>query len=354
MPVYKDGSKWSVQFYYSDWTGKRKKKHKRGFASKKEARVYEAEFLLKTNADMDMTLASFTEIYFKDKAHELKERSIRNKKYVIFAHILPKLGGKAMSAIRPCDIIDWQNYIIDKGFSQGYMRMLQNQITALFTHAQRIYGLEKNPCKSVRKIGRSDERSLNFWTIDEYKRFIGTYDSDSMHYVMFEILFWTGCREGEMLALTADDIDLKDRKISITKTYHRHGGRDIMTEPKTYDSNRTVEIPAFLVDEISKYIERTGSAECGRRLFPICAEAVQHNMKYHIAKAGVKKIRVHDLRHSHVAYLIYTGIPPLLIKERLGHKDIKITMNTYGHLYPSEQRKVADMLDMVRQKEGRF
>ena len=86
------------------------------------------------------------------------------------------------------------------------------------------------------------------------------------------------------------------------------------------------------------------------RLFPIVQEAVQHKMKYQIAKSRVKRIRVHDLRHSHVAYLINKGVEPILIKERLGHKDIRITLNTYGHLYPNQQRRVADMLDIENEK----
>jgi integrase len=86
------------------------------------------------------------------------------------------------------------------------------------------------------------------------------------------------------------------------------------------------------------------------RLFPIVQEAVQHKMKHQMEKAGVKKIRVHDLRHSHVAYLINKGIEPILIKGRVGHKDIRITLNTYGHLYPNQQRKVAEMLDFEKEK----
>lgn len=81
------------------------------------------------------------------------------------------------------------------------------------------------------------------------------------------------------------------------------------------------------------------------RLFPIVAEAVQRKFRRHIEKAGVKKIRVHALRHSHCVYLIHQGVAPLVIKERLGHTYIKITLNTYGHLYPNQQRQVADMLN---------
>ena len=86
------------------------------------------------------------------------------------------------------------------------------------------------------------------------------------------------------------------------------------------------------------------------RIFPIVPEAVQHKLKRECEKSGVKKIRVHDLRHSHVAYLIHQGEEPLIIKERLGHRDIKMTLNTYGHLYPNQQRKVADMLNNQKEK----
>ena len=354
MPAYKDNGsgKWYVQFYYTDWTGKRKKKFKRGFQTKKEAQYFESEFIRKASADMDMKLESFVEVYFKDKAGELKERSIRNKKYMIEAHVIPYLGSKCMNEIKPSDIIAWQNEIREKNeFSQSYLRMIQNQVTAIFMHAQKIYGLGNNPCKCVKKMGRSDDRSLDFWTEEEYEKFISTYDPKSMHHLMFEILFWTGCREGELLALTMDDIDTDAMRMRINKTYFRHNKQDIITEPKTENSVRTIDLPEFLVDEITDYYNRLYEYPSDARLFPVVAEAVQHTMKYHIGKAGVKKIRVHDLRHSHVAFLIHNGVQPLIIKERLGHKDIMVTFNTYGHLYPSEQKKVAGLLDKLRNKE---
>lgn len=353
MPVYKDDSSgsWYAQFYFTDWTGERKKKLKRGFATKKEAQTYESEYKRKACADMSMQLGSFVDVYFKDKAGELKERTIRNKKYMIDTHVIPYLGTRNMNEIKPSDIIDWQNTIRNNNdFSNAYLRMLQNQMTAIFSHAQKIYGLENNPCKRVKKMGNFNERSLNFWTEDEYRKFIATYEVGSMHYVMFEILFWTGCRIGELLALTADDFNIASLQMSITKTYFRHNGQDIITTPKTDSSIRTIDLPDFLVKEVSDYINRRYKCPGSERLFPIGAEAVQHTMKHHIAKAGVKKIRVHDLRHSHAAYLIHLGVQPLIIKERLGHKDIKITLNTYGHLYPSEQKKVAGLLDKTRRE----
>ncbi len=349
MPVYKEkNNKWRTTFWYEDWTGKKRQTTKRGFTTKREAQEYEREFLRSSKADMEMTMGAFIEIYYKDKEGELKERTLKNKKYMIRSHVLPYLGSRKMNSIRPSDIIDWQNAIRAKGYSQSYLRMLQNQVTAIFTHASKIYDLKNNPCRKVKKMGRSDDRSLNFWTHEEYEAFISTFEELSRGKVMYEILFWTGCREGEMLALTKQDIDFDNNRISITKTFYRHGRKDIITEPKTENSVRIVEIPKFLTKEIKNYCDTLYEYPSDIRLFPVTPEAVQHLMKRHIEKAGVKKIRVHDLRHSHVAFLIYQGVDPLLIKERLGHKDIKITLNTYGHLYPSEQKKIAGLLDKLK------
>ena len=167
---------------------------------------------------------------------------------------------------------------------------------------------------------------------------------------MFEILYWTGCWEGEMLALTKSDFDFSKNLMFITKTYYRLNRQDIVTTPKTEESVRTINIPQFLADEIKDFIDRHYSLEDDERLFPVIEEAVQHQLKRSIEKAGVKKIRVHDFRHSHVAYLIHHDVAPMIIKERLGHKDIKITLNTYGHLYPSAQEKVAELLDANNSK----
>ena len=122
-------------------------------------------------------------------------------------------------------------------------------------------------------------------------------------------------------------------------------GEDVITSPKTEESNRTISIPEFLKKEIQDYIGRLYELPEDERIFPMVHEAVQHKLKQVVQKTGVKKIRVHDIRHSHAAFLINKGIQPLMIKERFGHTDIRITLNTYGHLYPDQQKVVADMLD---------
>ena len=221
MSAYKDKTQgtWYVSFRYIDWTGKKTQKLKRGFKTKKEALNYEKEFMRKTAADMKMEMGSFIEVYFEDKRKELKENSIRNKQHMIYKHIVPYFGTRKMNEITPADVIQWQNTIQEKGYSKTYERMIQNQLNALFNHAQKIYNLKENPCKKVKKMGKSDANKLEFWTKAEYDRFIAGIEPESEDYLIFEILFWTGIREGD----DDDKIRLNQRKPSKYKGLRRFG-----------------------------------------------------------------------------------------------------------------------------------
>ena len=299
-----------------------------------------------------MQMDKFVDIYFSDKKNELKANSIRNKQHMINKHIIPYFGNKKLNEITPADIIQWQKIIQENKFSKTYERMIQNQINGLFNHAQRIYNLKENPCKKVKRMGKSDADKLDFWIKEEYDRFISGVDRKSEDYLMFEILFWTGIREGELLSLTITDFDMTNNLLHINKTYHRIDGKDVISTPKTDNSVRTIIIPNFLKEEVQEYISYHYGFPENERLFPIVARTLQKRMKRYEKKTGVKPIRVHDLRHSHVAYLINQGVEPLIIKERLGHKNIQITLNTYGHLYPSRQKEVAALLDEKNKGKG--
>lgn len=146
------------------------------------------------------------------------------------------------------------------------------------------------------KDGKPDADKLDFWTKEEYDKFISTIEVGSRYYVIFEILFWTGIREGELLALTKSDIDFQNNRMSITKTYYRTERRDVITAPKTEQSVRVIELPEFLTQEIKEYVNKLYEFPDDERIFPIVAEAVQHKLKRQAEKAGVKKIRVHDDR----------------------------------------------------------
>ena len=132
-----------------------------------------------------------------------------------------------------------------------------------------------------------------------------------------------------MLALTKEDVDFENNQISITKTYYRTERRDIITTPKTEQSVRVIDIPQFLTKEIEMYVNRCYGLPDNERLFPIVAEAVQHKLKRACVKSGVKPIRVHDLRHSHVAYLINQGVQPLIINLKIVKYILKTSTDSH-------------------------
>lgn len=188
----KDTGKWTAQWYEIDIYGKRKQMKKRGFTTCREAKAFERQKKLQTKGNLDMTLVAFAECYFQDKENELKERTIKNKKYMMEQHVFPYFGHLKMNEITPQQIIQWQNKMYTMGFSDAYLRMIQNQLTALFTHAVKIYNLQNNPCKKVSRMGRSDNRSMTFWTLEEYRKFISQIGYGTKYYLIFEIFFWTG------------------------------------------------------------------------------------------------------------------------------------------------------------------
>lgn len=348
MPVYKDEKRntWYCKCNYRDWLGESKSKMKRGFVTKKEALEWEREFLQRQSARMDMKLSSFVDVYFEDKSPRLKERSIMTKRTLIETKILPYFGDKQMNEITAVDIIKWQNALLNQEYKPTYLRMIQNQLTALFNHAERFYDLKDNPCKKVDKMGRANAKELNFWTKDEFEVFIQCFtEEEEMYRIIFLMLFWLGCRVGELLALTSEDIDFEKGTVSISKTYFRRNKTDYITAPKTESSNRKITIPEFLQKEIKQFLDRQYELMSVERIFPITDRAIQKKMKQKTEQAKLKPIRVHDLRHSHIALLIEKGMQPLVIAQRVGHDSVNTTMNIYGHLYPNKQKQVADLLN---------
>lgn len=348
MPVYKDEKRntWFCKCNYKDWLGESKSKMKRGFATKKDAQQWERDFLQKQSASMDMKFASFVDVYFEDKAPRLKERSIMTKRTLFETKIIPYFGEKQMNEITAVDIIKWQNALLNQDYKPTYLRMIQNQMTALFNHAEKFYDLKDNPCKKVDKMGRSNAKELNFWTKDEYEQFIQCFSPDEeMYQIIFQMLFWLGCRVGELLALTSQDIDFENGTVNISKTYYRRNQTDYITPPKTESSNRKITIPKFLAEEMKDFVDRQYGLTPEDRIFPITDRAIQKKMKQKTEQAKLKPIRVHDLRHSHIALLIEKGMQPLVIAQRVGHDSVNTTMNIYGHLYPNKQKQVADLLN---------
>ena len=341
----KKTGKWLIQYRYTDWQGKRRKSTKRGFATKREAEEWLRNFLIKQKADFDMKFEDFWKMYYADIETRLREHTMRTKKYIVELKILPYFGNKRVNDITAADIRQWQNELIKMGYSPTYLKTINNQLSAIFNYAVRYYDLKSNPCAKAGSMGKSKAEEMDFWTGEEFRKFIDSVMNKRLSYMAFMTLYRTGMRMGELLALNPKDIDLEKRTISITKSYQRLGKKDVITPPKTPKSKRVITIPEFLAADIKDYMDSLYDLQENDRLFPITKYYLEHEMQRGIKESGVKRIRVHDLRHSHASMLIELGFSPLEIANRLGHEKVETTLNTYAHLYPNKQTKLAERLD---------
>jgi integrase len=353
MAVYKDGDKWRAVYRYTSFTGERKQTQKRGFATKREALAWEREKMLKNESKLDMTFASFVEIFEVDRKKRIKENTWETKRHIIRAKILPYFGERKIGEIEPKDVIAWQNELLaykdenGRGYAAGYLKTIHAQLSAIFNHAVRFYHLPYNPAARAGSMGGEDHKEMLFWTKEEYLKFADVMMDKPVSYYAFEVLYWTGVRSGELLALTPADFNFDRQELTINKSYQRLKRRDVITSPKTPKSNRTIKLPKFLCEEIQEYIGMHYEIGENERLFPISKSYLHHEMDRGAKEAGVKRIRIHDLRHSAVSLLIEMGFPALAIAERMGHESIDITYR-YAHLFPTRQTEMAEKLDFER------
>lgn len=352
MAAYKDEQRgtWYVSFHYYDWTGKNCRKVKRGFKTKREATEWERHFRMKEAADLDMTFEEFVQAYTRDMKPKLKHNTWLTKEHILRTKLLPYFKDKKMRDIRPKDIIQWQNeqisYRDEKGkpYAPTYLKTLQSELSALFNHAVRFYELKSNPVVKAGPLGKGKAEEMLFWTKEEYKKFADEMMDKPVSFYAFEMLYWCGIREGELLALTAADYDFDKETVTINKSYQRLHGEDVITSPKTKKSNRTIKMPKFLCEEMQEYISMLYGLKKKDRIFTVTKSYLHHEMDRGAKAAGIKRIRIHDLRHSHISLLIDMGFSAVAIADRVGHESIEITYR-YAHLFPSKQAEMADRLD---------
>ena len=357
MPVYKDkNGKWKVNYRYTDYTGKSRQTTKRGFATRREAVAWEREQKLRLEASLDMTFGSFVELYITDMKIRVKENTWHTKEHIIRTKIIPYFKDRKIDEIKSRDIVSWQNELLThqkkngEPYSPTYLKSVHSQLSAIFNHAVKYYGLRNNPAKIAGGMGKEESKDMQFWTQKEYLTFSEAVMDKPMSFYAFEMLYWTGIREGELLALTPADFDFEAGTVNINKTYTRIEGRDIITDPKTPKANRMIRMPDFLIDEMKECIRMQFGLSQTDRVFRVTKYFLHHEMDRGVKESGVKRIRIHDLRHSHVSLLIEMGFSAVAIADRVGHESIDITYR-YAHMFPSTQDAMARERSNMRAKE---
>lgn len=347
MPVFRNESNgtWYVMARYVDWQGNHKQKCKRGFKTKREALEWERVFHLQQSADMDMSFENFVDIYKNDIRSRIKETTWLTKVNIIDKKILPYFGKRKISEIQTKEVIAWQNDLLQqkdktgKPYSECYLKTIHNQLSAIFNHAVRFYALRTNPAAKAGNMGSEKRKEMLFWTKEEYLRFADVMMDKPVSYYAFEMLYWSGMRLGELLALTPSDFDFQNSTVTINKSYQRLHGEDVITTPKTKKSNRIIKMSEFLAEEMQEYIKMQYEIEPTDRLFPISKSYLHREMERGCKETGLQKIRIHDLRHPYVKHT--TKIFSLRL------------MDFQAQAYPDARRKTRGACQLLRVGQSR-
>ena len=340
MPVYQDKTTktWFVKLYYTDYTGTRQQKFKRGFKLQREAKEWERRFLERQQGQPNMTFQTLYDLYAEDLKAHAKESTCRSRLSMIRNHILPFWKERKLCEITPADVRSWQGELKQSDLGEYSQYMVNCHLSSLFNFAMRYYNLASNPCRMVKTIGKV-HKGLNFWTLDEFKAFLPTVE-DAILRTAFLTLFYSGIRCGELLALTVKDFDAAGKAITICGTFHRFNKVDTITTPKSENSRRTIPIPGFLVEEIQGVLAKIYEPDPDERIFQtVTPSRLYTAIEKGSAAAGIKRIRVHDLRHPYVKHT--TKIFSLRL------------MDSQAQAYPDARRKTRGACQLHRGGQNR-
>ena len=343
---------------YDSVTGKQIQKYRSGFSTKKEACAEYSKLIIAAEDElaMEKKQPSFKqfieEIYLPWYKTQVKESTYKNRLNTIEKHF-KFFYRKKVNEIEPIHVQTWQLKLA-KDYSPNYVRIIQGMLSLAFDRAIILGLAKKNPARMVGNI-KSKKVKVDFWTLEEFQKVISLlYKGDYYeHYlfICFWLLFTTGLRIGEAAALQWEDIDFESGIISVTKTlYYKSMNEYTFVDPKTSASIRTVVIDKDTIRELKDWMEvqKKVLKDCNFVLSYSGIPTSKHTLPRALEKlaglAGVHRIKIHALRHSHVALLISMGVNPLIVKDRLGHEKIQTTLGTYGHLYPNSNFEVAKML----------
>lgn len=270
-----------------------------------------------------------------------KSTTYSSIKYRIDKYILPYFNNKNLFDLTKKDYLEWQYYINTLELRYNYKSSLHCTFSKFLNFCIIYYDLPYNVATIVGNFKNNDiENYGDVWTIQEFNQFISVIDN-LKYKVIFELLYFTGMRKGEVLALKWEDIDFNKQKISINKTITRT--HELQT-PKTKASNRIISIPNYLISDI---FELKKNSEDDLVFNDITFTTLLRKKNYYCELANVKRIKIHELRHSHAYFLFDNNVPIDEIKYRLGHSKISMTMDTYLRFIPINEKNVISTLSSI-------
>lgn len=411
MPAYKyqtkHGTRWCAKINYIDpTTRKPAQKMLRGFMKQKEAKAAETSFKqrmadelesiqnaatqdISNNAETSlestlvqvsitettdvltemnsnsqttigpkMSFADFFDVYLKHiDGKELRDDTVDGKLSVINKHILPFFKDIPIGALNEDIVRKWQLEMLKKTNKFGqplsgtYLRSIQNQLNAILNYAVSRRCLAISPMLDLKKLGNKEAEERPTWTPEQFARFCDAARENPETYYLFLLYFWCGLRRGEGLALTFADFIYNEHGNSYIKIKKSRNARNVIGRTKNDSSVRTVFLPEFLAEELKEYVDGFYSKHTNDLLFDVSTHTLYDDFAKACQKAGLDKIHIHDLRHSHVSLLIDSKkYSPTDIARQIGHTSAIITLRTYSHMLEPTRQDMANTLDAIRKE----
>lgn len=370
MPSYEKSQSsglWSVRFRETT-DGVTHNKRLSGFKTKKDAQFgYEDYLTEKKNRDeedaskaptpvtvMDMKFEKLVELFWSFKKSRIRDASYYDITKKFDRRILPFFQGLSLKEITPAKILEWMDTL--SSFSYNYVKGLTTTLASIYNFAEKYYDIPNVMKKVDRPRNLEKKKEMLVWSPDELSAFLKNVESPT-YWHFFKFLFLTGCRRGEALALTWNDVDLDTGAVNITKSItFRGANRDKaynVTPPKNTSSNRVIFLPKFFIAELTEYRATlfNDSTEESTFIFgkerPLPPTSIDRMLKTVCEKSQVKKIRIHDFRHSFASLLIHRGVSIVAVSKTLGHSSVEETLNTYSHMMPDDKSIILKNLELL-------
>lgn len=343
MAVYKDEKRktWYFVTRVEMPDGTKKQVKRRGFKTKKEAILAEARMESEQPATKKLSFDEVAVEYMDWYSPRRKVSSAYKILSVIDNHLTPTYGKRVIDSIQASDVMDHQTDLIKQGYAAATIKKIHSIASAIFKFAIKRGYRQDNPATLAGMPEMQTTKHMAIWTLAEFQEFIAVVD-DPMHKALFMTLYYSGARKGELLALTWADIDFDNSTIHINKTVYK---RHIQT-PKTPASIRMITMPEHTM-RLLRALHKLRKPKPIHDVFStdgvvsMCETYLTKIYDKYVKQTGVKRIRIHDFRHSHASYLINKGIGISVVAARLGHGDVSMTLNVYSHLYPSTEKEAA-------------
>lgn len=337
MAIYKKNGKYLVRVYFKIAKGIYKRVNKTA-TTYKQAKTIEKELLAKKTQNDSVKFNCLLDDFVLDQKTRMKVSSFWLLEHYIDTYIRPNFGECRLCDIQPFHIHQWQLELQGK-LSGSAMKSIELILNRAFRYGMSYYQLQENPFSKIDFMGKPEHKEMKFWTIDEFKKVLAVLNHPDRKEKMFRLilllLFFCCTRIGETLALTKNDVKVRESLLIINKTIIYRNKKEYILPPKTASSIRQIVIPTFLLQELCVYMKEIPDQQS--RLFPGMTSGIcLYRLKKASKLAGVKEIRIHDIRHSAVSYLLHLGVPIYDISKRCGHASPRITYQIYSHLYETD------------------